>query len=304
MKAKLLLLSLFICGILHQFISNERPLFLLYQNNIYFPIIKNVTQESLGLHGSYFIDFKNQNTLAHITKEGLILFPPLKFSNNTVDKPFLAPSFDHVFGTNSFGLDIFSIAFASLLNIFIMLFFGFLTSIIAIFLGSLIYLSKLYDLLLQRLYEICLGIPLLYLILLISGLIEINIFIFGSILSLFSWTLFIPYIRLQTLQIAQEHYIEALEFINLNKTTILVRHILPNLFIVCKPFIPFMSINFIVFSVGFDFLNGNNNFSIGSLINEGIHYLDYPWIAFSPSFILIIILLSLVFAFNNVEDLK
>ncbi|MDR0484976.1 MAG: ABC transporter permease subunit [Alphaproteobacteria bacterium] len=221
--------------------------------------------------------------------------------NSSIYQPFLPPSLTHFLGTNSFGKDIFSSLFASILDLFIMMLFGFVSIVFGVFLGSLQgYYRTYYDFILQRLYEIVISIPFFYVIILFSGYFELNIFNLGFLLILFNWTFLIPYIRLQALKISISAYIIQMQDIGYSKRRILFFHVIPNVYYNIKYLIPFVLILFMTSLTSLDFLGFFNqgNMSVGSLIFEGVNYPDFPVILISSCAFMIVLFVALIGLFE------
>ncbi len=217
-------------------------------------------------------------------------------------QPFLHPSFKHFLGTNSYGLDIFTILFSATMDIFIVCCFGFISFMIAIVIGCTQgYLKGKYDFFLQRIYEIMISIPYFYIIILFSGYYSLNIFNLGLILVLFNWTFLIPIIRICSFRISQASFIEALEQIDYSKKRILFIHVIPNVYFELKYLIPFVLILFITNLTSLDFLGllSKSNISIGGLILEGVNYLHFPIILISSVMFLSLLFIGLIMIFNT-----
>jgi microcin C transport system permease protein len=220
---------------------------------------------------------------------------------NIVYRPFLLPSKEHFLGTNSYGLDIFNIMFASILYLFVMCIFGIFSFTLGLIIGCTQgYLKGKYDFLLQRIYEIIISIPYFYIVILFSGYFELNIFNLGFILMLFNWTFLIPLIRLQTFKVSKYSFINSMENLGYSKSRIIFFHILPNVYNNVKQLLPFILILFMSSLTALDFLGLSStvNMSVGGLIAEGINYLDFPIILVSASSFLSLIFISLLMVFD------
>ncbi|MDR2007523.1 MAG: ABC transporter permease subunit [Alphaproteobacteria bacterium] len=213
-------------------------------------------------------------------------------------QPFLGISAKHWLGTNSYGRDIFATLFAGNVYIFIMLGFGWLSFALAIFLGSAQgYLRGIYDFAIQRIYEVVISIPFFFIIILVGGWWELNIFSLGLLLLLINWTFLLPYIRVQALSVSTASYIKQMQDIGYSPARILIAHIFPNVYHNTKHLLPFVLILFATSLSALDFL-GLSQAGAGSLIVEGVNYLNFPLILLSSCGFLIVLLLSLLGIFN------
>ncbi|MCL2566967.1 MAG: ABC transporter permease subunit [Alphaproteobacteria bacterium] len=218
---------------------------------------------------------------------------------STIYQPFLGISAKHWLGTNSYGLDVFSVLFAANIYIFIMLIFGYLSFLSAVFLGSMQgYLRGVYDFIGQRVYEVIISIPFFFVIILYSGWQELNIFSLGLILLLFNWTFLLQYIRIQALKISMNSYIIQMQDIGYSRSRILLFHICPNVYYNTKHLLPFVLILFATSLTALNFLGLYEVYGVGSLILDGVNNLDFPLILLSSCSFMIILLLSLIGVFD------
>lgn len=120
------------------------------------------------------------------------------------------------------------------------LFYGVIIFILAIFVGFLIsrvlkfipFLAKKttlpLDILVQRLIEILVSIPRLFLIIAVVAIAKPSIFLVMVVIGLTSWTEIARFIRAELLKIRSLEYIEASEALGYSKWRILLKHAIPN----------------------------------------------------------------------------
>lgn len=220
----------------------------------------------------------------------------------TVYRPFLMPSFSHLLGTNSYGLDIFALLSISIFNIVIISIFGFASFLLALSIGCLQgYLNEKYDFILQRFYEVSISIPFCYILILLGGYYSLNIFSLGIILFLFNWTFLIPIIRIHAFKLSTASFIVAMDNIGYCKKRIIFIHLIPTLYNNLKYLLPFVLILFISSLTYLDFLGlmGGSILSVGGLIAEGLNYLEFPIILVSAVSFLSIIFIALIVFFET-----
>ncbi len=66
-------------------VSNDKPIFLKYQNEYYFPIFKVYTDARFGGDFPTEANYKDPFIREHIENEGYMVMPMIEFSYNTVD---------------------------------------------------------------------------------------------------------------------------------------------------------------------------------------------------------------------------
>lgn len=125
-------------------------------------------------------------------------------------------------------------------------------------------------------------------------------------LALVSWPLMARYVRGQTLQIKQQQFIEAARASGTRDLTIMVRHIVPNLF------------SFVMIAASLDIANtiiGESTLSLlglgvkepgsslGLMIFDGLDTLEtFPWNVLAPTIVLTIVVLAISFIGDGLRD--
>lgn len=225
-----------------EFWSNSKPLFLKYQNEIYFPVFKNYSVEEFKIKDTMSIDYRSLK----LNKGDIVIWPLFKWdpyeSNKKVDEYPAAPSSDNIMGTDDRGRDVFS-----------RLLYGLRYSIaysicvwgITFFFGTLIgglqgYAGGWVDLVGQRLTEILSTIPTLFLLIILIAVFEPGLFLLIIISSLFGWISISMYMRAEFLKNRKREYVEAARAVGVGHKTIFFRHILPNSLAPLITFSPFV----------------------------------------------------------------
>ncbi|MEN9447646.1 MAG: hypothetical protein RJA25_936 [Bacteroidota bacterium] len=112
-----------------------------------------------------------------------------------------------------------------LLAILLSYLFGFLLKIIPFFRKKIAIPA---DILIQRLIEVLVSIPGLFLIIAIIAIAEPSIFLVMVVIGLTSWTEIARFIRAELLKVRSLEYIEAAEALGYSRWRILFRHAIPN----------------------------------------------------------------------------
>ena len=140
------------------------------------------------------------------------------------------PSPSHLIGTDTLGQDVLSQMFhACRLAISI----GFVSTSIAVVLGVTIgslmgYFGGWVDLLLYRVVEIFMAIPVLFLLIVAAGVLPRNTYVMMAIIGCFTWTGAARFIRAEFMKLRETDYIQAAKAMGLPLWSILFKHMLPN----------------------------------------------------------------------------
>ncbi|MSN26664.1 MAG: ABC transporter permease subunit [Geobacter sp.] len=141
-----------------------------------------------------------------------------------------APSWQHWFGTDELGRDVFSrVLYGARISLKV----GFVAVGIAVSIGTVIgllsgYYSGLVDATLMRLVDIMLCFPAFFLILAVITFLEPSIWYIMMVIGLTGWMGVARLVRAETLSIREMDYILAARCIGCSNARIIFRHILPN----------------------------------------------------------------------------
>ena len=232
------------------------------------------------------------------------VFSPYDPAAQSLRERLAAPSAEHWLGTDKLGRDILSrIIYGARVSLVI----GLLPTFISMFIGTILGLFAGYyggktDFVIMRLADIMLAFPSLLLAMVVMYTLGggiVNIFI---ALSLVNWASTARVVRAQTLSLKEAEYVEAARSMGVRKTTIIVRHILPN----CLPsLIVLFTLNLpsaILSESSLSFLGVGAqppSASWGLAVTEGKRYLfSEPWVPLAPS----VAIMILVMAFNFLGD--
>lgn len=312
-KAALVLLAfVLLLSVLAEFIANDKPLFLKYQGEYYFPVFKVYTDARFGGDFPTEANYKDEFIRNNIKKNGYMVMPLIEFSYNTVDyelnEPFPAPpSPRHWLGTDEEGRDIaarllygirLSFVFAFLLTLF--------SSVIGILAGAVQgYLGGKTDIVLQRVIEIWDSMPQMFILIIVASIFAPTFWTLLLILLLFSWTELTGMVRAEFLRARNFEYVKAAKAIGVSNFRIMWRHILPNALVTTITFVPFIMAGAIVALTALDFLGlglGQEYPSLGDLARQGKDNLHAPWIGLSIFIMLSVMLTALIFIGEGVRD--
>jgi len=161
------------------------------------------------------------------------------------------------------------------------------------------------DLSLQRFIEIWESVPILYLLIILSAIIEPNFWWLLIILLQFSWMALVGVVRAEFLRARNLDYVRAARALGAGDTTIMFKHVLPNAMAATLTFMPFILSSSIVALTSLDFLGYGlppGSPSLGELLKQGRSNLEAPWLGITAFVALAVLLSLLVFIGEAVRD--
>ncbi|GCE19906.1 ABC transporter permease [Dictyobacter kobayashii] len=248
------------------------------------------------------------------------------FTHQEADRKHEGPSAQYWLGTDSIGRDLLSRLMQGML---ISIAVATVVEIIDIFLGVTIgvlagYYGGWIDFFLARFTDVIFAFPGLLFIILLVGILGSkandmlgNIPVIGANgnarllfvsvgLALTVWPLMARYVRGQTLQLKEQQFIEAARTSGATDFTIILRHLIPNLFSIVIIASTLNIANTIISEAGISLLGLGvqpPGSSIGLMISDATDFLqNHPWEALMPSFVLVIIVLAFSFLGDGLRD--
>ena len=167
------------------------------------------------------------------------------------------------------------------------------------------YYGGVLDLLAQRFIEIWSGLPVLFLLIILSSFVEPNFWWLLGIMLLFSWMALVDLVRAECLRARNLEYVRAAQALGLRDSVILFRHVLPNAMVATVTFLPFILNGAITTLTSLDFLGFGlpvGSPSLGELLAQGKANLQAPWIGISTFIVLSVMLSLLVFIGEALRD--
>jgi len=180
------------------------------------------------------------------------------------------------------------------------------TSIIGIAAGAVQgYYGGAVDILGQRFMEVWSGMPTLFMLIILSSVVQPNFWWLLAITLLFGWMSLVGVVRAEFLRARNFEYVLAARALGMSNARIMFRHILPNATIASVTFMPFILGGSITTLTSLDFLGFGlppGSPSLGELLSEGKANLQAPWLGISGFVIMASMLTLLVFAGEAVRD--
>ncbi|MEZ7209794.1 ABC transporter permease subunit [Pantoea ananatis] len=305
-------LSVFMLSLCAEFIANDKPLLVHYQQRWYAPLFFNYSESDYGGPFATPADYQDPWLQQRIENHGWALWAPIRFGANSINfasqVPFPSPpSRQNWLGTDANGGDVMA---RLLYGLRISLLFGVLLTLFSSVMGIVIgaiqgYFGGKVDLIGQRLIEVWSGMPSLFLLILLSSVIQPSFWWLLFVTVLFGWMSLVSVVRAEFLRTRNFDYIRAAQALGVSDGRIMLRHILPNAMVATLTFLPFILCGSITTLTSLDFLGFGlpiGSPSLGELLLQGKNNLQAPWLGLSGFFTLAILLSLLIFIGEAVRD--
>ena len=305
-------LLFFVLSLFAEVIANDVPLLIRHRESLYLPLFREYAETEFGGEFETTADYRDPYVIDLIEQDGWILWPPIRFSYDTInyDLPSPAPSpptRENLLGTDDRGRDVLSRVIygfrVSVLFGFILTFFS---TIIGVSVGAVQgFYGGWIDLLGQRFMEVWSGIPTLYILIILSSIVQPSFWLLLAILLLFSWMTFVGVVRAEFLRGRNFEYVLAAKAMGMSNARVMFRHILPNAMIATLTFLPFTLSGSILVLTSLDFLGFGlpiGSPSLGELLAQAKTNLQAPRLGITIFLVLAVTLAMLVFVGEAVRD--
>ncbi|WP_136485570.1 ABC transporter permease [Vibrio sp. H11] len=303
---------LFLISLFAEVIANDKPLFVSYDNQWFFPIAEQYAEARFGGEFETEADYTDPYVIDLIEEKGYMIWPLIHFSYDTINFDIVgsvpsAPDSVNWLGTDDKGRDVLA---RIIYGFRISVLFGFVLTIISSLIGVVVGATQGYyggwlDLLGQRFIEVWSGMPTLFLLIILSSFVEPNFWWLLGIMVLFSWMSLVGVVRAEFLRCRNFDYVRAAQAMGVNDTRIILRHMLPNAMVASLTMMPFILSGSVTTLTSLDFLGFGlpvGSPSLGELLAQGKTNLQAPWLGISAFVVLSLMLTLLVFVGEAVRD--
>ena len=305
-------LVMFLVTLCAEFIANDKPLMLRYDGSLYAPVFFSYPETAFGRDFETDADYRDPYVKKLIEDKGWILWPPIRYSYNTINLDLTVsapapPSGENWLGTDDQGRDVLArLIYGFRISVLFGLSLTIFSSLIGIAAGAVQgYFGGWTDLLFQRFIEIWTSVPSLYLLIIIASVIEPGFWILLGILLLFSWVSLVGVVRAEFLRARNFEYVLAARALGVGTFTLMHRHLLPNAMVATLTFLPFLLNASITTLTSLDFLGFGlppGSPSLGELLAQGKANLQAPWLGLTGFFTIAFMLSLLIFIGEAVRD--
>ena len=303
---------LFVITIFAEFVANDKPILVVFDNKFYFPVIEKIPETFFGGEFETESDYKDPFVQKLINTNGFFVMPLIEYSYDTINYDLKVPSpssptFENLLGTDDQGRDVLArLIYGFRISVLFGLILTFLSSFIGIVIGGLQgFYGGVIDLYGQRFIEIWSGLPVLYLLIIISSFIEPSFWVLLFIMLLFSWMSLEGVVRAEFLRARNFEYVKAAKALGVGNLQIMYRHVLPNAMVATLTLMPFILSGSIATLTSLDFLGFGlppGSPSLGEMVSQGKANLQAPWLGISAFITLSLQLSLLVFVGEAVRD--
>ncbi|MFT5717776.1 MAG: microcin C transport system permease protein [Oleiphilaceae bacterium] len=303
---------LFFITLFAEFIANDKPIAVYYDDQLFIPVLNIYPETTFGGDFETETDYRDEYIADIINAQGWMLWPLVRYSYDTINYnlPVPAPappSAENWLGSDDQARDVvarliygfrISVLFGLSLTIF--------SSIVGVLIGAIqgFYGGKI-DLIGQRFIEIWSGLPVLFLLIIMTSFITPNFWWLLGIMLMFSWMGLVDVVRAEFLRARNLEYVRAARALGLDNKGIMFTHMLPNAMVATLTFMPFILTGSITTLTSLDFLGFGlppGSPSLGELIAQGKANLHAPWLGASAFVVLALMLSLLVFIGEAVRD--
>ena len=304
--------GLFLLSLFAEFIANDKPLLVRYNDSYYLPVLYDYNELEFGGELDIIADYRDEYIQELILAQGNMWWPLIPFSYDTFNYDLTvpapsAPDSNNLLGTDDQSRDVLarliygfriSVLFAITLTIF--------SSIIGVAVGATQgYFGGRIDLYGQRFIEIWSGLPMLFLLIILASLVQPDFWWLLGIMLLFSWMALVDVVRAEFLRGRHLEYVIAAKALGQSHRAIMFKHILPNAMVATMTFMPFIFTGALTTLTSLDFLGFGlevGSPSLGELIKQGKNNLQAPWLGITAFVSMATILVLLVFIGEAARD--
>lgn len=330
---------LFAISLCAEFVANNKPIYVNYRGDSYFPIFNFYPETAFGgdfrteadyrqpevqcliLTGGlvdcfddpegFIEDAKDGEIAGEKIEKGRMIWPLIPYSySNTNDIGGPAPSppdKDHWLGTDDTTRDVLArVIYGFRLSILYTLIVTAAASTIGIIAGAVQgYFGGWVDLIFQRVLEVWGSTPSLYVIIILFAILGRSFWLLVFLTILFGWPALVGVVRAEFLRARNLEYVRAAKALGVSNWTVMFRHMLPNAMVATLTLMPFIITGTIAGLASLDFLGyglPSSAPSLGEMTLQAKQNLQAPWLGFTAFFTFAIMLSLLVFIFEGVRD--
>lgn len=284
----LVLLALFSLSLFAEFIANDKPILIKYHDRYLAPIFVTYIEKDV-FHGELEseADYRDPWVQNEINQHGWMIWPLIAFDytsiNFAIKRAPAQPNWTNLLGTDDQARDVLArVIYGFRLSMLFAIILVGLSSVVGITLGALQgYFGGLLDLLMQRFIEMWHGIPVLFLLIILSSMVKPNFWWVLGLMLLFSWMALVDVVRAEFLRARNFDYVRAARALGVKQRIIIFRHVLPNALVSVFTFVPFLITGAITTLASLDFLGfglPSGSPSLGELLQQGKNNPQSPWL--------------------------
>ena len=307
-----LFLALFLVSLCAELIANDRPLLVRYEGRFYAPVLVSYPETEFGGFLPTEASYRDPFVLEAIETEGWVLWPPIPYRYDTIIRDLgvpapSPPTWANLLGTDDQARDVAArLIYGFRISVLFGLTLTLLSSVVGVAAGVVQgYFGGWIDLGMQRFIEIWSGLPILFLLIILSSIVAPNFWWLLGLMLLFSWTTLVDLVRAESLRVRNFDFVRAARALGASDSRIMWRHVLPNALVSTLTFMPFILIGSVTTLTALDFLGFGlppGSPSLGELLAQGKNNLTAPWLGISGFVVISVMLSLLIFIGEAVRD--
>lgn len=280
--------------------SNNKPIILKYQGEIYLPVLFEYHPTDFKRDDIFVMDYR----ALKLGTGDWAAWPIIQWdafeSNSTVDYYPSAPSRSNWLGTDDRGRDVLTrLLYGFRYTMIYALGVWFLSYLVGTFLGGFMgYFGSTADLVGSRVVEIIESLPVTLILITIISIFSPNLLWLIIFSVIFNWTAIFHHIRAQFLQLRKREFVEAARALGVGHLRIMMTHIFPNALTPLVTFSPFAIASNIYSLTILDYLGLGlpaPTPSWGELIAQSQKYITTAeWLVWAPSIAIVITMTALI----------
>jgi len=309
----LILGTAFVLSLFSEQLVNDHPLILRYEGHTYFPTLKFYSAKTFGGPYGTEADYLALRTDPEFkARGGWMLLPPIPHDPlhpylDLDGAPPHHPSLQHLLGTDNTARDVLArLIYGFRICMVFALSLAAISCVIGIIVGGVQgYFGGKMDLIIQRLIEIWSGLPILYVVILLSSIYGQSFGIILFVMALFEWITLSYYMRGEFYKLREQPFVLAARGLGAGNIRIIFRQILPNAMTPVITLLPFMLVAGISSLTALDYLGFGlqpPTPSWGEMMSQGLQNLDAPWVATSAVAALFLTLMLATFIGEGVRE--
>ena len=305
-------LVLFVVSLFAEFVANDKPLLVRYNDSFYVPVLMAYPETEFGGDFLTEADYSSPYVAELINQNGWMIWPLIRYHHRTVSWDLTGPApsrpdSTHWLGTADQARDVIA---RVIYGFRISVLFGFTLTIISAIIGVAAgavqgYFGGWLDLAFQRFIEVWSGLPILYLLIILASVVEPNCWGLLGLMLLCSWMCFVGVVRAEVLRARNFEYVRAARALGVSDAVIIVRHVLPNAMVATITFMPFTLAGSVTVLTSLDFLGIGlqpGSTSLGALLSQGKANLQAQWSGLTGFFVICLMLRLPIFVGEAVRD--
>jgi microcin C transport system permease protein len=301
---------LFLLSLAAELVANDKPLLVRYDGRLFLPVFKQYPETAFGGEFPTEADYRDPVVKELITARGWMVWPPIRFSYDTValGRPAPAPpSAENLLGTDDQSRDVLArLIYGFRISVVFGLALMSVSMVVGVAAGAVQgFFGGWIDLGFQRFMEIWSAMPTLYLLIIFSSVVAPSFWSLLGIMLLFSWMGYVGVVRVEFLRARNFDYVRAARALGASNTTIMFRHLLPNATVATITYMPFNLSGSIAALTSLDFLGFGlppGSPSLGEMVSQARNNLQAPWLVLTSFLTLAITLILLMFVGEAVRD--